>query len=68
VSAFLEKRAAAAAAAQRRAEDMAIACGLICRYVGPVDALVAALDAAGGSTRLVKALRGELARRRGGRR
>jgi hypothetical protein len=65
MTAFLEKREAAAQGARRRAEDMAIACGLICRYVGPVDDLVRALAAAGGSARLVKALRAELATRRG---
>lgn len=62
----MSRPAADRAVARRRAEDMAIACALICRYVGPVDDLVAALNAAGGSARLVKALRAELTRRREG--
>jgi hypothetical protein len=57
-----------AAAAQRRAEDMQIAVDLILRSVPAIDDLLRTLDAAGGSARLVKALRAELATRRGGRR
>lgn len=53
-------------ARRRRAEGMMIAVDLIVRSVPAIDALVAALDAAGGSARLVAALRDELARRRGG--
>jgi hypothetical protein len=52
------------AAELRRREDLAIAVDLILRSVPAVDALVAALESAGGSRRLVGALRGELARRR----
>jgi hypothetical protein len=50
--------------AARPAEDLSIAVDLILRSVPAVDALIAALEAAGGSARLVKALRGELALRR----
>ncbi len=59
------KREAARQAARRRAEDLGIAVGLILRSVPAIDDLVAALDRAGGSVRLVGALRVELARRRG---
>ena len=52
-------------AAQRRAEDLGIAVDLIVRNVAPVDDLVRLLDSAGGSARLVRALRAELAKRRG---
>lgn len=52
----------------RRAEDISIAVDLLIRYVAPIDDLLRALDAAGGSARLVGALRAELAKRRGGRR
>jgi hypothetical protein len=50
------------AAAHRRAEDLAIAVDLILRSVPAVDDLVRALHGAGGSARLVKALRAKLAR------
>jgi hypothetical protein len=49
----------------RPAEDLAIAVDLILRSVPAADDLVAVLEAAGGSARLVKALRAELAARRG---
>jgi hypothetical protein len=55
-----------AEAAARRAEDLSIAVDLILRSVSAINDLIAALDGAGGSARLVGALRAELARRRGG--
>ncbi len=55
-----------AAAAQRRAEDLAITVDILLRSVSPIDDLIRMLDGAGGSVRLVGALRAELARRRGG--
>ena len=61
-------RSEALAAAERRGEDMLIAVDLLLRSVPAIDDLVKALDDAGGSQRLVKALRAELAKRRGGRR
>ena len=51
--------------AKRRAEDLSIAVDIILRSVAAVDDLVKALAAAGGSARLVRALRAELAVRRG---
>jgi hypothetical protein len=53
---------------RRRREDLNIATDLILRNVGPIDDLVAALESAGGSVRLVGALRRELAARRRGKR
>jgi hypothetical protein len=61
-------RSEALAAAERRGEDMLIAVDLLLRSVSAIDDLVKALDDAGGNQRLVKALRAELAKRRGGRR
>jgi predicted RecB family endonuclease len=55
-----------AEAARRRAEDLGIAVDIIMRSVPAIDDLIAALDGAGGSVRLVGALRAELARQRGG--
>ena len=49
----------------RRAEDLGIAVDLILRSVPSIDDLVRLLESAGGSVRLVKALRAELAMRRG---
>jgi predicted RecB family endonuclease len=57
-----------AEAARRRAEDLGIAVDIIMRSVPPIDDLIRALGGAGGSARLVGALRAELACRRGGRR
>jgi hypothetical protein len=65
---FAERRDERRSDARRRAEDLLIAVDLIIRHVAPIDELVRALDAAGGSVRLVGALRAELAVRRGGRR
>jgi hypothetical protein len=62
---FIERRAAAAVARSRRAEDLSVAVDILVRYVPPIDDLIRALEAAGGGTRLVKALRAELAARRG---
>ncbi len=58
-------RALATERNRRQREDLAIAVDLIVRSVPAIDALVAALESAGGSRRLVGALRGELVRRRG---
>lgn len=58
----------ALAAVQRRGEDLAIAVDLLLRSLPAIDDLVKALDDAGGSSRLVNALRAELTKRRGGRR
>jgi hypothetical protein len=53
-----------AEAAHRRSEDLSIAVNIIMRSVPPLDDLIKALDGAGGSVRLVRALRAELAVRR----
>jgi len=63
VSTVVERRQQAA----RKAEDLGIAVDIILRNVGPIDDLIRALEGAGGSQRLVRALRAELAVRRGGR-
>jgi predicted RecB family endonuclease len=55
-----------AEAAHRRTEDLGIAVDILLRSVPAIDDLIAALDGAGGSVRLVGALRAELARRRSG--
>jgi hypothetical protein len=60
------EREAARQATQRRAEDLSIAVDILLRSVPAINDLIAALDGAGGSVRLVGALRAELARRRGG--
>jgi hypothetical protein len=62
---FIEKRDQRRHAPQRRAEDLSIAVDLLIRHVAPIDDLVRLLDSAGGSVRLVRALRAELAARRG---
>lgn len=49
---------------RRQREDMSIAVDLILRSVPAIDALVAALESAGGSARLVRKLRAELAKGR----
>jgi hypothetical protein len=49
---------------QRRREDLAIAVDIVLKSVPATDALIAALESAGGSLRLVGALRAELAARR----
>jgi hypothetical protein len=53
---------------RRRRQDLAIAVDIIVRSVSPIDDLIAALESAGGSVRLVGALRRELAAWRGERR
>ena len=53
--------------AQRRREDLDIAVNIVLRSVSAIDALLAALESAGGSVRLVGALRAELTARRRGR-
>ena len=52
-------------AAPCRAEDLSIGVDLILRSVPAVDDLIVALESAGGSSRLVGALRTELTARRG---
>ena len=54
-----------AKAAERRAEDLGIAVDLILRSVPAIDDPMRLLDSAGGSARLVRALKAELAARRG---
>jgi hypothetical protein len=56
----------AAARNRRQREDLAISVDLILKSVAPIDALISSLESAGGSLRLVAALRTELAHRRGG--
>ena len=58
----------AAMRAIRRRQDLDIAVDIIVRSVSPIDDLIAALESAGGSVRLVGALRRELAARRRGKR
>ena len=53
-------------AALRRREDLSIAVGIVLKSVPAINDLIRALDAAGGSARLVGALRAELARQRSG--
>ena len=53
-----------AAAAKQRAEDLAIAVDIVLRSVPAIDDLVTLLEAGGGSVRLVRALKAELAARR----
>jgi len=60
----LRGREIAAGLKRRRGEDLGIAVGILMRSVGPIDDLVKALESAGGSVRLVAALRSELAKRR----
>jgi hypothetical protein len=67
VTGFVERREERLAAARRRAEDLQIAVSLALRHIPGIDAFITALDAAGGGARFVKALRAELALRRGGR-
>ena len=64
VTGVVERRVQAA----RRSEDLGIAVDMILRSIPAIDALIAALESAGASARLVRALRAELAVRRGGRR
>jgi hypothetical protein len=68
VSAFIERRAAAATARDRRKQDLAIAVDMLLRAVPPIDDLTRILEASGAAPRLVRAIRAELAARRGGRR
>jgi hypothetical protein len=62
---FVERRDERRRAAERRAEDLAIATDLLIRHVAPVDDLLRALEGSGCNKRLANALRSELAARRG---
>jgi hypothetical protein len=62
---YIERRDQRHREMQRRAEDLTIAVDMILRSVPGIDDLLRLLDAAGGSGRLVRALRAELAARRG---
>ena len=62
---FIDRRDQRRQQTQRRSEDLTIAIDMILRSVPAIDDLIRALDGAGGSARLVRALRAELARRRG---
>jgi hypothetical protein len=62
----MERREAERAAVRRRAENLDIVANMMMR-VPAIDDLVRLLDESKAAPRVVKALRAELARRRGGR-